>query len=273
MMWLYKQKAVLEKRFFPERARMWRRWKQHDASCDLRADHTAWADLLQRHVRRARDGSTRIAYGEITAADRRQLEDYLLRCAATPISGYRRGEQLAFWANVYNAATVRLVLKHYPLRSIKNIGCLPTWLGGGPWNEKVIAVEGVELTLNDIEHRILRRNWRDPRIHYAVNCGSIGCPDLRSLPFSGPNIEAELDDAARQFINHPRGARVDGQRLVVCSIFVWFKEDFGGSDVGVIEHLRHYAAADLASGLGLVQRINAHEYDWRLNDVGQKRGE
>lgn len=267
MMWLHQKKAAFDKRFFPERVGIWRRWKQHDARSNAPIDHGDWAELLGRYVRIGGDGSTGVAYGEFAAPDVERLDDYIARCGETAISDYSRGEQLAFWANLYNAATVRLVLAHYPLRSVKTVGWLPAWLGGGPWNQKVTTVEGFALSLNDIEHRILRRNWRDPRVHYALNCASRGCPDLRSRPFSGLAIEQELDEAARVFVNHRRGARFEADHLVVCSIYVWFKEDFGGSDAGVIEHLGRYAAPPLAERIGRAARIDRHEYDWGLNDA------
>lgn len=265
MNWLYKQKAAFDKRFFPERARMWRRWKQHDPENRAAISHAAWAELLARYVRAAPDGSTRVAYADIGADGAARLDRYLADCAAVPISAYGRDEQFAFWANLYNALTIRLILSHYPLKSIKRIGVLPTWLGGGPWNRRLITVEGVALTLNDIEHRVLRRNWRDPMIHYAVNCGSLGCPNLRAEPFTGVGLRASLDDAARAFVNHPRGVRFENGRLFVCSIYVWFREDFGGSDAGIVEHLRRYAAPDLARRLAAASRIDGHRYDWRLN--------
>lgn len=267
MNWLYKQKAAFEKRFFPERARRWRRWKQHDPNSRTIIDHSAWTAFLDRYTRDAPDGTVRVDYAAVSADSLRDLDAYLAHCASLAISSYARDEQLAFWANLYNALTVRLVLTHYPLRSIRQVGWIPLWLGGGPWNRKLIAIEDVPLSLNDIEHRVLRRNWRNPLLHYAVNCGSIGCPDLRRPPFSGAAIWRELDEVARTFINHPRGARFDADALVVCSIYVWFQEDFGGSEADVIAHLKQYAAPALAEKLAGATKIARHQYDWRLNDV------
>lgn len=267
MNWLYRQKALLEKRLFPGRAQRWRRWKQHDSANHAAIDHAPLARLFSRYVRPASDGATRVAYGEFEAADIAALESYLAACARVAISSFDRAEQFAFWANVYNATTLRLVLRNYPVTSIRRIGLLPIWLGGGPWNKPVITVEGAALSLNDIEHRILRRNWRDPLIHYAVNCASLGCPNLRPTPFSGRALSAELEQAARDFVNSPRGVRFEPDGLSVCSIYVWFKEDFGNSDSGVFEHLRRYATAPLAGRLAGIGAIARHHYDWRLNDA------
>ena len=268
LMWIAKRKAAFDRRFFPEKARRWRRWKQHDAGNRRAIDHGAWAAFLATHVRVGGDGSTRVAYGAVPAPDIARLEGYLAAAATTAISGHGRDEQLAYWANLYNALTVRLVIAHYPLRSIRNVGGRPVWLGGGPWNRRLITVEGMALTLNDIEHRVLRRNWRDPRLHYAVNCASLGCPDLLPEPFLGDRVQDQLDEAARRFVNHPRGVRFDGDRLVVCRIYQWFIEDFGGTDAGVLDHLRRLADPPLAARLARAQRIDGYQYDWRLNDAG-----
>ncbi|MDP6709716.1 MAG: DUF547 domain-containing protein, partial [Alphaproteobacteria bacterium] len=137
----------------------------------------------------------------------------------------------------------------------------------GPWDKKLFRVAGVALSLNDVEHRILRPIWRDPRIHYAVNCAALGCPNLQGEAFTGANTERLLEAAARAFVNHPRGVMVKGERLVVSSVYVWFQEDFEGTDTGVIRHLKRYAEPPLEAALDGVERIEDHAYDWRLNAV------
>lgn len=267
MNWFHRKKAAFEKRFFPERARFWRRWKQHDAGNVAAIDHRLWATFLGRYLRPSADGVTRVAYREVRPDDLALLDRYISACEETKISTYGRNEQFAFWANLYNALTVRIVLTHYPLRSIKDVGWRPVWLGGGPWNPKLATVEGVRLSLNDIEHRVLRRNWRDPLIHYAVNCASISCPNLRPEPFTGIALAGQLAASAREFIAHPRAVQLDPNGLAVCSIYEWFKEDFGGSDRGVIAHLVQFAPEQTASKLKQATRIDRHRYDWRLNDA------
>ncbi len=127
-------------------------------------------------------------------------------------------------------------------------------------------MEGEALTLNDIEHRILRPVWRDPRIHYAVNCASLGCPNLQPVPFAPDTLDAQLDAAARAYVNHPRGVRRQGDDLVVSSIYHWFREDFGDSEQGVISHLLRFAAPQLAARLRRHRGGLEHDYDWTLND-------
>jgi hypothetical protein len=183
-----------------------------------------------------------------------------------------RPEQFAFFVNLYNAKTLDIVLDHYSVKSIKDIslgGSLFSSLSGGPWQAKVVKVKGIDLSLDDIEHVILRRNFRDPRVHYAVNCASIGCPNLSNEAYMGAKLNAQLDGAARNYINHPRGMHFDGQTLIASSIYNWFKEDFGGTDEGVIKHALKYASPNLASKLRTAQSIGGFQYDWNLNDAKQ----
>src|SRR5262249_11026015 len=156
------------------------------------------------------DGIARLPYARVTSSDRAALGGDLERLGKLPISTYSRREQFAFWVNLYNELIVRLVLDHYPISSIKAIDISPRLFSFGPWGKKLITIEGEGLSLDDIEHRILRPIWRDPRIHYAVNCAALGCPNLLPVAFNAANTEALLDKAALDYINHPRGVMVAG---------------------------------------------------------------
>ncbi len=252
---------------FAPRAALWERWTAHDPLATAEIDHTAWTDFLTTYVSEGNDGVTRVAYAQVTDDDKKALGTYLAQLAATPINRLNRAEQRVYWINLYNALTVKVVLDHYPVSSIRDIDISPGLFADGPWDKELIEVEGEALSLNDIEHRILRPIWRDPRVHYAVNCAAIGCPNLPSLAFTVGNAEMLLEAAARAYVNHPRGSRIEDGELVVSSIYVWFQEDFGDNDAGVIAHLRRYADRDLAATLSAVERIGAHEYDWSLNDA------
>ena len=124
------------------------------------------------------------------------------------------------------------------------------------------------MSLDDIEHETMRPTFRDPRVHYAVNCASIGCPNLRPRAWRAETLERDLDDAASAYINHPRGVTVlpDG-RLRVSSIYSWFSEDFGSTEAAIIAHLRSHAAAPLAARLTERTAIAGDAYDWALNDA------
>ncbi len=256
---------------FAPRAELWERWTAHDPLATAEIDHTAWTDFLTTYVSEGNDGVTAVAYAQVTDADEKALGTYLAQLAATPIGRLNRAEQRAYWINLYNALTVKVVLDHYPVASIRDIDISPGLFADGPWDKDLTEVEGEALSLNDIEHRILRPIWRDPRIHYAVNCASIGCPNLPSVAFTVGNAEMLLEAAARAYVNHPRGSRIEDGKLVVSSIYVWFQEDFGDNDAGVIAHLSRYADRDLAAKLSAVERIGAHEYDWSLNDANDGR--
>ncbi len=252
---------------FAPRAQLWERWTVHDPRAGDEIDHTTWDGLLEAYLVRDRNGVNRFAYGRVADGDRQALESYIAELARVPIGRYDRNEQLAYWINLYNALTVKVVLDHYPVGSIRDIDISPGPLSDGPWGKKLVTIEGEPVSLNDIEHRILRPIWRDPRIHYAVNCASIGCPNLQEAAFTAANADALLEAGAREYVNQPRGARIEYGKLIVSSIYVWFEEDFGGSEAGVIAHLRRYAGPELAAALAQVSRISDHAYDWRLNDA------
>ncbi|MBI3128484.1 MAG: DUF547 domain-containing protein [Candidatus Tectomicrobia bacterium] len=253
------------------KAELWERWLAHDAASSIQVDHSAWGDFLSKYLVRGDDGVNRLRYAAVTPADRKALDDYLGRLSAMRVSRLRRAEQLPFWINFYNALTVRVVLDHYPVNSILRINVSPGLFAVGPWGKKLVLVEGEMLSLDDIEHRILRPIWRDPRIHYAVNCASVGCPNLAAAPYTAETADAMLTEGARAYVNHPRGARVADFGPVVSSIYRWYKEDFGGTDAGVLAHLRSHAGPELAGRLAKVSRVVDHEYDWSLNDASEPR--
>ncbi|MDO9503503.1 DUF547 domain-containing protein, partial [Falsiroseomonas sp.] len=181
-------------------------------------------------------------------------------------------EAFAHWANLYNALTLKVVLERHPVRSIRDIRSsgVPLDPKGwtGPWRTRLVTVEGRRMSLDDIEHETMRPTFRDPRVHYAVNCASIGCPNIWPRAWRAATLERELDAAAAAFVNHPRGVTVlpDG-RLRVSSIYSWFREDFGGSEAGVVAHVRRHAAPPLATRLTERTAIAGDAYDWALNDA------
>ncbi len=248
-------------------AELWPRWEAHDAQSTARIDHADWRRFLLAYVEADADGVNRVPYGAVSDSDRRALDGYVDGLTALPIAAHNREEQFAYWINLYNAVTLQVVLDHYPVKSIMDISISPGFFSFGPWGKKLITIDGEDLSLDDIEHRILRPIWRDPRIHYAVNCASIGCPNLLRAPFTGANVDALLTIAAKDYINNPRGAEVRGGALHVSSIYDWYAEDFGDSDAAIIEHLRTYARPPLAAALKAIDAIAGDDYDWSLNDV------
>lgn len=248
------------------RSEMWPLWERHDETSRQTVDQQAWAGFLRGHVTAGGGGPNLVSYASVSAAERQVLEADLGRLAAVPISTYSRAEQRAYWINLYNELTVVTVLQHMPTASITKIDISPGVFSSGPWDAKLVVVEGTKLSLNDIEHRILRPIWRDPRTHYTVNCASLGCPNLAMEPYSAATMEAMLDAGARAYVNAPRGARLVGGMLVASKIYDWYQADFGGNEAGVIAHLRRYAGPQLAKALSGIASVDRYEYDWSLNE-------
>jgi hypothetical protein len=204
-----------------------------------------------------------VRYARVSDVGRRALGEYLDALQATAVSTLNRAEQQAYWVNLYHAVTVQEILDHYPVESIRKIES--GWFSAGPWDKKLVTVEGEKVSLNDIEHRILRPIFRDNRVHYAVDCASIGCPNLQPVPFTAANSEALLEKAARDYINHPLGVRFEDGTLL-SSIYDWFQVDFGGTETGVVDHLCRYAEGPLADRLAGDVRDIEYGYDWDLNE-------
>ncbi len=252
------------------KAELWARWQKHDPASAQRIDHSVWDRLLKQFVVGHPSGINRVRYLDFRAEEQKLLKNYLQTLQATPISSFNRKEKLAYWINLYNAFTFELILERYPVASIRDVNISPGLLARGPWGAKLLTVEGEKLSLDDIEHRILRPIWQDNRIHYAVNYASLGSPNLQPAAYTGENTEALLDKGAREFVNHTRGVALTGGKLTVSSIYVWFQEDFGGDAEGLMEHWRTYANPALAGALEKYQGGLAHDYDWRLNGVDLK---
>ena len=243
-------------------------WADHDPTNAERLDHSEWQALLDAYlVTDDPSGVNLVDYAGLQAngADRERLAGYIEYLQGLDPRRYAKDVQMAYWVNLYNAVTVRVVLDAYPVASIKDIheGLIP---GAGPWGDVHAMVAGEPLTLDNIEHDILRPIWQDNRIHYAVNCASMGCPNLAPEPYTAENLERLLDQGARDYVNHVRGAELLDEAFgVVSSIYYWYQEDFGNSEAGVLEHLRKYAEGDLAEQLRDFDGSLDHEYDWSLN--------
>lgn len=239
-------------------------------------DHAAWDGLLKRHVVELRGGqATQVDYAGF-GAERSTLKHYLNRLSAvsrTEFDNLDRQEQLAFLINAYNAWTVELILTAYPdVTSIKELGSFFQ----SPWKKPFIPLLGETRPLDDIEHRLIRGSGRynDPRIHFAVNCASIGCPALRAEAYSASRLDAQLEDAVRSFLSDRTRNRFDGGMLKVSSIFRWYRQDFekgwrGANTLGQSLALYRQPLGlddDTTSRLAANKiDIEFFDYDWRLN--------
>ncbi|MEO1224667.1 MAG: DUF547 domain-containing protein [Pseudomonadota bacterium] len=248
------------------RSDLWPRWQAHDAASRHSVDHAAWDAFLARYRHEGADGVARVAYGAVSQADRQALADYLARLSATPVSSLNQAEQFSYWVNFYNALTVQIILDNYPVASIRDIDISPGLFANGPWGARLVTVEGEALSLDDIEHRILRPIWQDPRIHYVVNCAAIGCPNLPAQALRPSSNDATMNAAAITYVNDPRGIDVSPNGLTVSRIYDWFAEDFGD----LRAHLARYATGDRAASLASGVAITRYRYDWALNDINSE---
>lgn len=225
--------------------------------------HADWDRLLKTYVVESDDGVNRFDYAGLKAnqTDRENLAIYLEQFEDLDFATLSRDEQFAAWSNIYNALTVQYIIERYPTRSIK-AGSF-----SGPWKRVKTIVDGDAISLDAIEHRVLRK-MGDPRVHYAINCASYSCPNLLLSAWVAETLDADLDMAARQYINHPRGVGLRKRGgLQVSEIYKWFEDDFGGSEASVIEHLLVYASDELAADIRANADIKRYHYDWSLNDA------
>jgi hypothetical protein len=232
----------------------------------LDPEHTAWSALLREYVD---DGV--VDYAGWKARGEPALNAYLGSLEAVGPGEYahfQTQEWLAFWVNVYNAYTVRLILDHYPLTSIRRIG----WLPLAAFRERFIPLRVLggrrKLSLWQVEHEQLRGQGKDPRIHFAIVCASRSCPKLRGEAYRASEVHAQLDAAAREFVRDPLRNRVDPAKgsAEVSRIFKWFRSDFERDGRTLGEAIAPYAepaAAEVLRKKGL--RLGFLGYDWSLN--------
>lgn len=247
-------------------ADLWSRWQVNSPSNSEAIDHGPWNVILKKYLILDHPSQiNRFRYADVTSSDREKLENYILFLQKIKVTSLNVWEQKAYWVNLYNALTVQVVLDHYPVKSINDIDISPGFFSSGPWDAKLLVIEGEKVSLNDIDHRILRPIFKDNRLHYALNCASLGCPNLQPEAFTPVNMKRLLEKGATEYINSSRGAMMVGRKLQVSSIYKWFQADFGGNEQGVLQHLRQYAKGTLAETLKTYNGRLRFEYDWGLN--------
>jgi len=223
--------------------------------------HADWDVVLMKYVH-----AGKVDYNKIlrTPADLKRLNDYLITLGNTEVKLLSRDERLAFWINAYNAFTVKMILNHYPLKSIKDIK--------DPWKQKLWYVSSEKLSLDDIEHIKLRKELKEPRIHFAIVCASIGCPALYPEAFEKENIEELLSRVTRLFFTEPRNFHLETSEKITTihlnGIFKWFGNDFGKDDKQMVAFIQPYLQKkdrDIISASDTI-KIKYLYYDWSLND-------
>ncbi|MEC8075737.1 MAG: DUF547 domain-containing protein [Pseudomonadota bacterium] len=250
------------------KSELWPYWNQSRSDSNIEVDHQLWQSLLSRFVRESADGINRVAYREFDESAKLELSNYLESMSRVAPTQLNQNEQLAYWINLYNAQTIQVVLNHPKKKSILSMG---PFFAFGPWDEPYLTIEGKPVTLNDIEHRILRPIWQDHRLHYVLNCASIGCPNLNRHAYQAELIDQQLAGAQANFLRHPRAVTLtDSGKLQVTSLFDWYLIDFAQDISGLLAYLaaqRPDLAADLSA---LVDEGNPkidYVYDWDLNVV------
>jgi hypothetical protein len=220
-------------------------------------DHGLYAGLLKKYVK---DG---VVNYQGFKNEESVLDKYLKVLEEVDSKILSRNEQFAFYVNAYNAWTIKLILSAYPgVKSIKDLGSIFK----SPWKKKICRIDGGVITLDDIEHSKLRPGFKDPRVHFAINCAAKSCPPLRSEPYRGGELDQQLDEMTKAFINDLKSNRLEDHALYASSIFKWFAEDFNKDIIGF--YLK-YAEGDLKEQLETNKekiRVKYLDYDWSLNE-------
>jgi hypothetical protein len=218
--------------------------------------HQQWDKLLRKHV----NASGMVSYKGFKQ-DEGELDAYLKTLSDNPPqNNWGENEQKAYWINAYNAFTVALILQHYPVKSIKDIGG-KIYKVNTPWDIRFINIGGKKYDLNNIEHGILRKKFNDPRIHFALVCASVSCPRLRNEAYTGSQLHAQLEDAGRDFLNDRSKNRIGADRADLSKYFSWYKGDFTKAG-SLADFINKYSQTKINSST----KIGSIEYNWDLNE-------
>jgi len=246
---------------------LWPIWQMTNPLSTEVIDHQEWQAFLTKHVVSNKEGINLVVYSSLTEADVDLLKNYISNMSKVNIDNYNRSEQLAYWLNLYNAVTVHTIASYYPVGSIEEINISPGLFSVGPWGAKLITINNIPLSLDEIHNRIIRPIWNDVRTHYAINNGAIGAPNLSKEAFRGSSMDMQLNQAATDYINSFRGAQVIEGKLIVSKIYEWFSDDFGGTKQHIITHLELFAKEPLINQLKHINTIDSYVYNWHLNST------
>jgi hypothetical protein len=233
-------------------------------------DYKLWQDLLSKHYDPARGMDYKGLKQDKPALDRLRSQ-----MAAVDVASLSRPEQLAYWINLYNVSVVGVVADNYPVESIRDISTDPI-IRLNVFKKPNVQVRGGTISLDDVENQKIREVFKDPRIHFAINCAAESCPPIRPEPFTGARIDQQLDDQARKFLNGPHGVRLeqDGGELTlhVTKILDWFTDDFATWGGGTIPFLKKYLTPDKVKRIDAAKgkvELEFDEYSWKLNDTSR----
>ena len=219
-----------------------------------------WTTLVKKHV-----NSQGLVDYKGFIKDKAALQTYLDHLSANPpAENWTDNEKIAYWLNAYNAFTVKLIVDHYPLKSIKDLGPKHQIIFiNTPWDKKFFKIGGKTMTLNRIEHRILRSEFKEPRIHFALNCASISCPKLRREAYVGSKLDEQLTDQAKEFLRDPKRNEPNAKKPKLSSIFSFYGKDMRNwSGKTLIEFINQYSPVKISADA----EIEYLDYDWDLNE-------
>ncbi|MED7820349.1 MULTISPECIES: DUF547 domain-containing protein [unclassified Francisella] len=247
-------------------AQLWSYWDKLDQSSTAKIDFKPWQNFLDKYVVQKGD-QTFVNYAEVSEKDKENIAKMIDNYAKIDILKYNKNQQLAYWINMYNMLTIQVILQHYPVKSITDID--KGWFGNSKvWDQRVVKINGKELTLNDIEHRIIRPIWHDPRVHSAVNCASISCPNLSKEAYQGNQINAQLNKSFTTWINSSKGFEIKDNNIYISKIFDWY-----GSDFRDPTEMRQFVAKYLTNKTKKEAILNDNKtiyyqsYNWNLNQL------
>ncbi len=244
---------------------LWPSWEVNNPLSQETISHQIWQNFLNQYLITNEEHINLIDYAHVQKKDLELLRNYTKQLAAIDIDNYNRQEQLAYWINLYNALTVQTVAKYYPVSSVQEINISPGLFSMGPWGANLVTVKKIPLSLDDINNRIIRPIWNDPRTHYTLNNATIASPNLSKKVYVGKSIEQQLNNAAATYINSLRGVQVIEGKLIISKLYDWYEEDFGGTKDNVLRHLSQFAHEPLLSQLKHVNSIDSYIYNWHIN--------
>ena len=237
--------------------------KQFKPAGSGKADHSAFDSILQQYVSMDAAGYASVNYGALVG-QRGVVDAYVASLIAIDPRQLSRSEAHAYWINFYNAKTLAIMLENWPVKSIRDINLGGGgFFGKGPWSKKLMVVAETELSLDDIEHRIIRPLFNDPLSHYALNCASYSCPNLMARAYTAKNLKSQMQESAKLYINHPRGLSLKDGEITASKIYSWYADDFGGKSK-LKAHWTEFATPELSAQIETAS-IGGYEYDWSAN--------
>ena len=235
-------------------------WDDSEPSSELRLNHSPWQYFLDEYLESAHpSGINRVKYNAVTKEDKAKLNEYLAYIGQFDPRQLAKDEQKAMWLNLYNALAVSLVLDDPSVSSIRQVRRVSS-----PWKSPLIEITMQEISLDTIEHKILRPIWNDPRVLFGLNCASLGSGSLPAKVYTGDNVDNLLEQVTREFLGSPAGVTFNGNRAVVSSLFRWYRDDFVGGVTGIKRFIAKHSTPEMAARINKTRRLS-YQYEWALN--------